>query len=137
MSIIFLVDTLTNTNFKLNMILRIIIKIKQILTRQWNLQASVFWLLKLQTSIMSSCLAWELNSVQLLRHVQLFGTPWTAAHQGSLTITNSRSLLKLMSIELVIPFSHLILCHPFSYRKLELWEWTKSIKKGKAFVVYL
>ena len=45
-------------------------------------------------------------------HIQLFATPWTAAHQASLSITNSRSLLKLMSIELVMPSNHLILCHP-------------------------
>ena len=42
----------------------------------------------------------------------LFVTPWTAAHQASLSITNSRRLLRLMSIELVMPSSHLILCHP-------------------------
>ena len=47
-----------------------------------------------------------------LSHVQLFAIPWTAAHQASLSITNSRSLLKLMSIELVTPSNHLILCHP-------------------------
>ena len=52
------------------------------------------------------------SSVQLLSHVQLFATPWTAAHQASLSITNSQSLLKLMSIELVIPSNHLILCRP-------------------------
>ena len=45
-------------------------------------------------------------------HVQLFVTPWNAAHQASLSITNSRSLLKLMSIESVMPSSHLILCQP-------------------------
>ena len=50
------------------------------------------------------------SSVQLLCCVQLFVTPWTAAHQASLSITNSRSLLKLMSIESVMPFNHLILC---------------------------
>ena len=44
--------------------------------------------------------------------VQLFVTPWTAAHQASLSITNSWSLPKLMSIELVMPSNHLILCHP-------------------------
>ena len=44
--------------------------------------------------------------------VQLFVTLWTAAHQASLSITNSRSLLKLTSIESVIPSNHLILCHP-------------------------
>ena len=52
------------------------------------------------------------SSVQLLSRVRLFVTPWTAAHQASLSITNSRSLLKLMSLELVTPSNHLILCHP-------------------------
>ena len=52
----------------------------------------------------------QFSSVQLLSHVQLFVTPWTAARQASLFITNSRSLLKLMSIELVIPSNHLLLC---------------------------
>ena len=51
-------------------------------------------------------------SVQSLNHVQLFATPWTTACQASLSITNSQSLLKLMSIELVMPSNHLILCHP-------------------------
>ena len=51
-------------------------------------------------------------SVQSLSHVRLFVTPWTAARQASLSITNSWSLLKLMSIELVMPSNHLILCHP-------------------------
>ena len=54
----------------------------------------------------------EFSSVQLLSHVWLFATPWTAACQTSLSITNSQSLLKLMSIESVVPSSHLILCHP-------------------------
>ena len=52
------------------------------------------------------------SSVQLLSHVRLFATPWTAACQASLSITNSRSLPKLMSIKSVIPSNHLILCHP-------------------------
>ena len=52
------------------------------------------------------------SSVQLLSCIQLFATPWTVAHQASLSITNSRSLLKLMSIELVMPSNHLILCYP-------------------------
>ena len=51
------------------------------------------------------------SSVQSLSHVWLFATPRTAAHQVSLSIITSRSLLKLMSIELVMPSSHLILCH--------------------------
>ena len=54
----------------------------------------------------------QFSSVQLLSHVQLFATPWTAAFQASLSINNSRSLLKLMSIESVMPSSHLILYCP-------------------------
>ena len=52
------------------------------------------------------------SSVQSLSSVRLFATPWTAAHQASLSITNSRRLLKLMSIKSVMPSNHLILCHP-------------------------
>ena len=54
----------------------------------------------------------QFSSVQSLSHVRLLATPWIAACQASLSTTNSRSLLKLMSIESVIPSSHLILCHP-------------------------
>ena len=54
----------------------------------------------------------QVSSVQSLSHVQLFVTPWTAARHTSLSITNSQSLLKLMSVESVMPFNHLILCHP-------------------------
>ena len=54
----------------------------------------------------------KFSSVQSLSHVRLFATPWTAAHQASLSITNSWSLLKLMPIESVMPSGHLILCHP-------------------------
>ena len=56
------------------------------------------------------------SSVQLLSRVQLFATPWTAAHQASLSITNSQSLLKLMSIKAVMASNHLILCHPLLLR---------------------
>ena len=52
------------------------------------------------------------SSGQLLSCVRFFVTPWTTAHQASLSIANSRSLFKLMSIESVMPSSHLILCHP-------------------------
>ena len=54
----------------------------------------------------------QFSSVQSLSRVRLFATPWTAARQASLSITNSRSLPKLMSIESVMPSSHLILCRP-------------------------
>ena len=53
-----------------------------------------------------------LSSVQLLSHVRLFVTPWTAAHRASLSITNSWSLLKLMAIQSVMPSNHIILCRP-------------------------
>ena len=67
----------------------------------------------------SSCLlptalsTWlQFSSVQLLSHVWLFATLWIAVHQASLSITNFRSLLKLMSLVLVMPSNHLILCRP-------------------------
>ena len=54
----------------------------------------------------------QFSSVQSLSRVQLFATPWITARQASLSITNSRTSLRLMSIESVMPSSHLILCHP-------------------------
>ena len=54
----------------------------------------------------------QFSSAQSLSHIQLFVTPWTVAHQSSLSIPNSQSLLKLMSIESVMLSNHLILCHP-------------------------
>ena len=60
----------------------------------------------------SHCHQASMGSVQSLSHVQLFVTPWTTARQDSLSITNSQSLLKLKSIESVIPSNHLILRHP-------------------------
>ena len=51
----------------------------------------------------------------MLNYVQLFATPWTAARQASLSITNSWSLFKFMSIESVMPSNHIILCHPLLY----------------------
>ena len=62
----------------------------------------------MQPSLMNN----QFSSVQSLRHVQLFVAPWTAACQASLSITKSRSLLKLMSIELLMPSNHHILCCP-------------------------
>ena len=68
----------------------------------------------------------QFSSVQSLSHIQYFATPWTAAHQASLSITNSQSLLRLMSIELVMPSNHLILCclpgsSPGGSREFEGW----------------
>ena len=62
---------------------------------------------------LNMCFSVQFSSVESLSHVQLFATPWTAARQASLSITISRSLPKLMSVELVMPSSHLIHCHPF------------------------
>ena len=80
-----------------------------------------------------------ISSVQSLSHVQLFATPWITAHQASLSITDSQSLLKLMSIKSVMPSSHLILCCPlfllppippsirvFSNESTLLMRWPKS-----------
>ena len=65
-----------------------------------------------QIKKLPSSLFFLFRSVQSLSHVRLFATPWTAGCQASLSITNPQSLLKLMSIESVMPSNHLILCHP-------------------------
>ena len=72
------------------------------------------------------------SSVELLSRVQLFSTLWTVVRQGALSITKSRSLLKLMSIELVLPSNHLILSSPsspaFSLSKNQsLFQWVSSL----------
>ena len=69
----------------------------------------IWWKVELHTD-WGCC--FQFSSVQLLSRVQLFSSPWTAAHQASLVITNCWSSLKHMSIELVMPSNHLILCHP-------------------------
>ena len=89
--------------------------------------------------------------MQSLSRVQLFATPWTAAHQASLSITNSRSSLRLMSIESVVPSNHLILCHPlilppsifprirvffyqaFGIRWPKYWSFTFNISPSKEY----
>ena len=76
------------------------------------------------------CMPAVASSVQLLSRVQLFVTPWTAAHQASLSITNSWSLLKLLSIESVLPSNHLILCRPLLlfnlFQHQGLFQWVSS-----------
>ena len=72
-----------------------------------------------------------LSSVQLLSRVQLFVTPWTAACQASLSITNSRSLFKLISTESVMPSNHLILCRPLLlppsiFPSISVFKWVSS-----------
>ena len=71
------------------------------------------------------------SSVQSLSHVWLFASPWTAARQASLSITNSKNLLKLMSIELVMPSNHLMLCHPLLLPSIlsqhqSIFQWVSS-----------
>ena len=68
----------------------------------------------------------QFSSVQLLSHVQLFASPWTVAHQACLSITNSWSLLKLVSIKSVMPSNHLILCHPLQSQHQGLFQWVSS-----------
>ena len=99
---------------------------------------------------------WENVVVHLDSHVRLFATPWTAACQPSLSFTISQSLLKLMSIELMMPFSHLILCHPLllllsifpsirvfsSESALRIrwprdWSFSFKISQGYLFAVFL
>ena len=63
----------------------------------------------------NDCALVQFSSVQSLSCVQLFATPWTAAYQATLSITNSSSLFKLMSFELVMLSNHLILCHPLLF----------------------
>ena len=93
-----------------------------------------------------------LISVQLLSHFQILATPWTAALQASLSITNSQSLLKLTSITSVMPSNHLILCHlllllpstcpsirffsnesVFHIRWPKYWRWSFSISSSNVY----
>ena len=84
----------------------------------WNFSFSISASSNEYSRLISFETAWfdliaiQFSSVQLLSGVQLFVTPGTGAHQASLSITNSQSLFKLMSIELVMPSNHLIFCHP-------------------------
>ena len=92
-----------------------LISLYKILSLNWK--SSIVYLFIPHYSLMSGnhwsfyCLH-QFSSVQSLSRVQLFATPWIAAHQASLSITNSQSSLKLMSSKTMIPSSHLILCHP-------------------------
>ena len=81
---------------------------------RWNWKWNITYLVSLIFA-RSVSLWLQFSSVQSLSRVRLFTTPWTAARQASLSITNSWSSPKLMSIELVMPSSHLILCHPLLF----------------------
>ena len=82
---------------------------------QWKCQTEKDKYLLLQNLVLTflcHCQIIHISSVQSLSHVQLFEIPWAAARQANLSFTNSRSLLKFMSIELVIPSNHLVLSCP-------------------------
>ena len=85
-----------------------------ILSLRWRTADEThLWSLEIQDSTWCKLLySVQYSSVQLLSHVRLFVNPWTTARQASLSITNSQSPSKPMSIESVMPFNHLILCHP-------------------------
>ena len=72
----------------------------------------------------------QFSSVQSLSHVQLFATPWTAAHQASLSIANSQSSLKFVSIESVMPSSRLILCRLLLLQEFYLQEFAQTHVHG-------
>ena len=72
----------------------------------------------------------QFSSIQLLSHVRLFATPWTAALQASLSITNSRSLLRLLSIESVMPSNHLSLGREDTWRRA--WQSTPAFLPGES-----
>ena len=109
-------------------------------TNKQNVVEVMLWVTKWIASILPS-IFWiahsQFSSLQSFSYVQLFVTPWTAAQQASLSITNSQSLLKLMSIESVMPSNHLILCRPlllpsifpsirvFSYKSVLCIRWPK------------
>ena len=84
---------------------------KEVLFSKSNIREN--WAIRRNTNDQYTCEEiFKLHQFSSLSHIQLFAIPWTAAHQASLSITNSQSLLKLTSIELVMPSNHLILCHP-------------------------
>ena len=82
----------------------------KIFTHNWK--ECLFCSCSVRPSLFTILFRCSISSVQSLNCVRLFATPWTAACQASLSITNSWSLLRLMSIKSVIPSSHLILCRP-------------------------
>ena len=83
-------------------------------TPTWNsvITSWVEWSRRWEQGLRGRWYVYQFSSVQSLSHVRLFATPWIAARQASLSITNSQRLLKLMSIKSVMLSSHLILCRP-------------------------
>ena len=96
--------------FNLNSVLKVLFTLTRF---TYIYSTTVFDLLF--TTWQNESITTSVSSVQSLSHVQLFATPWIAACQASLSITNSWNLLRLMSIESVMPSNHLILCHPLFF----------------------
>ena len=107
------------------------------ITNMWNLKNKATEYNKKE----ADSWGWGFSSDQSLSRVRLFAMTWTAARQDSLSITNSWSLLKLMSIQSVMPSNHLILCHPllllpsilpsirvFSHKSVLHIRWTKYLE---------
>ena len=97
----------------------------------WQILSYQIFNFRIQLMILSEL---SLSSVQSLSHFWLFVTPWTASCQTSLSITNSQSLLKLMSVESVMPSSHLILCRPLLllpsiFPSIRVFSWCESVPK--------
>ena len=100
----------------------------------WLVWILFSWRVKLLKAAKSlTCSELLYRSVQSLRCVRLFGTPWTAARQASLSITNSQSLLKLMSIESVMPSNHLILCRQSFFSCLQSSPASESFQMNQLF----
>ena len=89
----------------------------QLMQRAYSLEKKKYILLIMQLNL-------QFSSVQLLSHIWLFASPWSAVHQASLSITNSQSLLKLMSNELVLPSNHRIHWRPLNLSQhQDLFKW--------------
>ena len=97
--------------------------------------ASESWNTTMRLCALHNCMAFHISSVQSLSHVWLFAAPWTAACQASLSITNSQSLLILMSIDSVIPSNHFIPCHLLIADSHFVWQ--KPTQHCKAIIVQL
>ena len=103
--------------------------------------SNIFYVLKGGTHVTRTSIQfmWTISSVQLLSRVRLFATPWIVARQASLSITNSRSSLRLKSIESVMPSSHLILCRPLLFLppiRPNSFKWVKSSHEVAKFLEF-
>ena len=114
-NILFLPLTEVELIYSVVLVARIFIHIYIFFLRFFSLIITRYWLQfpgLYSRTLLIIYFSHQFSSVQSLTHVWLFATSWTAAHQASLSITNSRNLLRLLSIESVMPSNPLVLCHP-------------------------